>query len=298
MNLDLAFSFVNVVEKRGFSAAARALGVPKSRLSRQVRQLEQTLETRLLHRDSRHMSLTEAGEAYFRHAKAALECMVAAEAAVRRRKDVLEGSVTLSCSVGVAQFAVSQVLPRFMAANPRVLVRLQASNEFTDLIEGAVDIAIRGHLKLLPDSAMVQRRLAVVAWRLFASPDYVERFGAPHSPEDLDGHAGLAVGWRPGGDCWSLQSDDGASASVPYAPRLRSDDMVTLMEAAAHGLGVAALPAYVCREAVEKGRLERLLPAWTAGAPELSLLMPSRRGNPPQVDAMVTFLRAELPTVL
>lgn len=298
MKLDQAFSFVNVVEKRGYSAAARALGVPKSRLSRQVQQLEQSLDVRLLQRDSRHLSLTEAGEAYFRHAKAALECMAAAEAAVLRRKDVLEGSVTLSCSVGVAQFAVSRVLPRFLAANPRVQVRLHASNDYTDLIEGAVDIAIRGHLKLLPDSALAQRPLAVVAWNLFASPDYVARFGDPLSPEDLDGHAGLALGWRPGGDSWSLQSDDGVSASVPYAARLRSDDMVTLMEAAAEGLGVAALPAYVCRGEVESGRLKRLLPAWTAGAPELSLLMPSRRGNPPQVDAMVAFLRAELPAVL
>ncbi len=298
MDLDQAFSFVNVIEKRGFSAAARALGVPKSRLSRHVQQLEQSLDTRLLQRDSRHMSLTEAGEAYFRHAKAALECMAAAEAAVRRKKDVLEGSVTLSCSVGVAQFAVSRVLHRFMAENPRVLVRLQASNEYTDLIEDAVDIAIRGHFKLLPDSTLIQRRLAVVEWHLFASADYIERFGAPLSPEDLDGHSGLAFGWRPSGDCWSLQSADHASASVPYAARLRSDDMVTLKEAAAQGLGIAALPAYVCREEVENGRLKRLLPAWISGAPELSLLMPSRRGAPPQVDAMVEFLRTELPTVL
>ena len=130
MDLNHAYYLVHVVEKQGFSAAARTLGIPKSRISRQVKTLEETLGTRLLNRDSRHMSLTEAGEAYYRHAKMALDCMVAAEAAVRKDKNALEGAVTLSCSVGVAQFALSRVLPRFLAENPRVPLRLQASDGF------------------------------------------------------------------------------------------------------------------------------------------------------------------------
>lgn len=297
MDLNHAFYFVNVVEKNGFSAAARALGIPKSRISRHVRQLEEALEAKLLHRDPRRLTLTEAGRAYFQHAREALDCIGAADAAVRRKQDFLEGSVTLSCSVGVAQFAVSGLLPVFLAENPRVVVRLQVTNAFADLIEEGVDVAIRGHARQLPDSRLVQRRLAVAPWSLFASPGYLET-RAPEAPADLKGCEALALGWRPGGDCWLLQDAGGATATIPCDVRLRSDDMVTLKRAAAEGLGVVALPDYVCREEVVAGQLRRVLPDWTAGLPELSLLTPSRKGAPPQVEALIRFLRKELPRVV
>ncbi|MHA3979158.1 LysR substrate-binding domain-containing protein [Halovulum sp. GXIMD14794] len=298
MDLNQAYYLVHVVEQQGFSAAARRLGIPKSRISRQVKGLEESLGTRLLNRDSRHMSLTEAGEAYYRHAKTALECMVAAETAVRRGKDALEGTVTLSCSVGVAQFALSRVLPVFLADNPRVVLRLQASNDYADMIGDGIDLAIRGHIKLLPDSGLIQRRITEVPWHLFSSPGIAQHIGASASPADLDGQYGLALGWRPGGTSWSLQGPGGSTASVPFAARMRCDDMVTLKQAAAAGLGVVALPAYVCAEDIAAGRLTRILPDWIAGLPEISLLMHDRRGNPPQVDAVAAFLRRELPAVM
>lgn len=298
MDLNQAYYLVNVVEKQGFSAAARTLGIPKSRISRQVKNLEETLGTRLLNRDSRRMSLTEAGEAYYRHAKVAVECMVAAEAEVRRDRDVLEGTVTLSCSVGVAQFALSRILPRFLAENPRVVLRLQASNDYADLIGDGIDLAIRGHVSLLPDSGLIRRRLTEVPWHLFCAPGIAQQLSAAASPTELDGQPGLAHGWRPGGDSWSLQGPGGRSVSVPFAARMRSDDMLTLKQAAAAGLGVVALPAYVCAEDVAAGRLNRLLPEWIAGMPEISLLMHERRGTPPQVDALATFLRRKLPDVM
>lgn len=298
MDLNHAYYLVHVVEKQGFSAAARTLGIPKSRISRQVKNLEASLGTRLLNRDSRHMSLTEAGEAYYRHAKRALDCMVAAETAVRRDKDALEGTVTLSCSVGVAHFALGRILPRFLADKPRVILQIQASNDFSDLISDGIDLAIRGHFKLLPDSGLIHRRITEVPWHLFTSPSIAQQFGPLSSPADLDGLPGLALGWRPGGNSWSLQGPDGANASVPFATRMRSDDMVTLKQAATAGLGVVALPAYTCTEDVAAGRLSRLLPEWNAGLPEISLLMHGKRGNPPQVDALAAFLRSELPDIM
>lgn len=298
MDLNQASYLVHVVEKQGFSAAARALGIPKSRVSRQVKALEEALGTRLLNRDSRRLALTEAGAAYYRHARAALDSMRAAEAAVRRDSGVLEGSVTLSCSVGVAQFALARVLPGFLADHPRVVLRVQASNDYADMIGDGIDLAIRGHARLLPDSGLIQRRIGEVAWHLFGSPGLVREFGAQAAPADLAGVPGLVLGWRPGGESWSLQGPDGRSAEVPFAVRLRSDDMVTLKQAAAAGLGVVALPAYVCAEDVASGRLSGLLPDWTAGLAEISLLMHARRGNPPQVDALAAHLRRTLPDVM
>lgn len=155
-----------------------------------------------------------------------------------------------------------------------------------------------GHVKLLPDSGLIQRHITKAPWHLFGSSDLAQRIGPSASPTDLDGQPGLALGWRPGGSSWSLQGSGGRTASVPFAARMRSDDMVTLKQATASGLGVVALPAYVCDEDVAEGRLSRLLPDWTAGQPEISHLMRERRGNPPQVDALATFLCRQLPDVM
>ena len=143
-------------------------------------------------------------------------------------------------------------------------------------------------------------------WGLYAAPDLAARLGATDGaaagddvgPEALEGLPGLALGWRPGGDAWSLEGPEGRSASVPYAARMRSDDMQSLMQAAAAGLGVAALPDYVCAREAAAGRLARLLPGWTAGSPEISLLTHTRRGAPPQVEALAAYLLRELPGAL
>jgi DNA-binding transcriptional LysR family regulator len=298
MDLNNAFYFVHVVEKQGFSAAARALGIPKSRVSRHVQQLELSLGVRLLQRSSRKVAVTEVGQEYYRNARLALDRMEEAEACVRRRSSVLEGQVTVSCSVGMAQFGLSRILTRFLLDNPRVNVRQQASNQLIDLLENGVDVAIRGHVDNLPDSSLIQRRLSHVPWHLFAAPEHLERMDNPELPEELEGRSGLALGWQPGGGCWSLQDKRGVTASIPFDIRLHSDDMVTLKRAAAESLGIVALPAYVCRDDVTAGNLVRVLPDWTAGEPQISLLMPSKQGVLPPVEAFVDFLLKELPPAI
>lgn len=298
MDLNDAFYFVQVVEKGGFSAAARSLNLPKSRLSRRVRQLEDDLGVRLLQRTSRIVTTTEIGMDYFRHAKKALAQFDIAETAVRRRTNRIEGTVTLSCSVGMAQYGLDRILPRFLQDNPGVTVVQRASNRMEDLIKGGIDMAIRGHMDTLPDSSLIQVRLARVEWHLFCSPEYLETLDRPDDPVGLAHHPALVLG-RPGATHqWLLTDRDGQSASVPCRVRFASDDMSTLKTAAAASLGLVALPAYVCRLEVESGSLVRVLPDWTAGIPQISLLMPSRQGLLPAFEAMVEFLKRHLPPVL
>jgi DNA-binding transcriptional LysR family regulator len=298
MDLNDYFYFVHVVEKRGFAAAGRAIGVPKSRLSRHIQQLEDRLGARLIQRTSRQFIITDAGEAFYRHARAALDEVAAAEAAVRHRTNTLAGTVRLSCSVGVAQFAIRKAVSKFIYRNPDVKIVQQVTNRTVDLIESGIDMAIRGHIDTLPDSSLIQSRLAPVVWHLFAGYPYLERFEVPTRPEDLEKHAGLKLGWRPEFGHWTLRGPSGITASIPFDPLLCSDDMVTLKENAADGLGIVALPAYVCREDVERGRLVRVLPDWTAGEAQLSLLMPSRRGQPAAVEALSIFLRQHVPEIV
>ena len=147
MDFNDAFYFVQVVEKGGFSAAARYLNIPKSRLSRRVRQLEDDLGVRLLQRTSRFVTTTEVGKEYYRHAQEALGWFDVAEAAIRRKTNAVSGTVTVSCSVGMAQFGLDQILPRFLLDNPGVTVVQRASNQMEDLIKGGIDVAIRGHVE-------------------------------------------------------------------------------------------------------------------------------------------------------
>ena len=298
MDLNDAFYFVQVVEKGGFSAAARALNIPKSRLSRRVRQLEDDLGVRLLQRTSRIVTTTEIGNEYYRLAREGLARFESAETAVRRKTNTIEGTVTVSCSVGMAQFGLAQILPHFLQENPGVTVVQRASNRMEDLIKGGIDVAIRGHMDTLPDSSLIQTRLARVEWHLFCSPQVHATLDPNEDPTSLANHPALVLG-RPGTTHqWELTDGAGQTASIPCQVRLASDDMSTLKTSAALSLGLVALPAYVCRSEVEAGSLVRALTGWTAGHPQISLLMPSRRGLLPAFEAFLAHLKRELPDVL
>lgn len=298
MDLNDAYYFVQVVEKGGFSAASRALNIPKSRLSRRVKQLEDDLGVRLLQRTSRVVTTTDIGDEYYHHAQDALSRFDVAETAVRRKANNIEGVVTVSCSVGMAQFALNQVLPGFLQDNPRVSVVQRASNQMDDLVKGGIDVAIRGHVDNLPDSSLIQLRLAQVEWHLYCSPDYLDKLDRRDDPAALAHHPALVLG-RPREDHqWLLNDHKGQSASVPCHVRLASDDMTTLKGAAALSLGLVALPSYVCRPEITAGSLVRVLPSWTAGRPQISLLMPSRQGLLPAFETFLAFLKQELPPVL
>ncbi len=294
VDLNDYFYFVHVVEKRGFSAAARALGMPKSRLSRHIAALERRLDARLIQRTTRQFKVTEIGEVLYQHARALLDEMETAEAAVKRKMNALSGNVVLSCSVGVAQFALKEILARFLVDNPLVSVAQQVTNQNIDLVGSGVDLSIRGHTGPLPDSSLIQQKLATVEWHLFCATGYENQHGAINNPGDLAGHNTLALGWQSPKGSWSLEKHSGEKVEVAITPRLKSEDMSTLKEAAIQGLGVVALPAYTCRQELNEGQLQRLLSDWHAGVAQLSLLQPSRTGMSPPVEALKRFLLAEL----
>ena len=244
----------------------------------------------MIQRTSRQFKVTEAGQVFYQHARALIEEMEAAEAAIQSRKQALSGRVTISCSVGVAQFAIKDLVFDFLAKHPKVELVQQVTNQAIDLVSSGIDMAIRGHTEALPDSALIQRHLANVSWHLFASPEHLARTGTPESPYDLLKRQSLKVGWQPVTGHWSLENTDGLKTTIPFSPQLCSDDMATLKQAAAKGLGIVSLPAYTCRDELKDGSLVRVLPDWIAGKAQLSLLMPSRRGQSPSVRVLADYL--------
>lgn len=300
LDLNDFFYFVQIVDRGGFTAAGRTLRVPKSTLSQRIQQLEAGLGVRLLNRTSRRFAMTHAGEDFYRHAVAMLREAEQAETVVRHR--LTEPTGTVRCTAGVAtmQFAMSDIIAGFLVQYPKVNVVAHAADRTVDIIGENYDIAIRAHSDPLPDSNLVQRTLAPAPWFLFAGTDYLAANGEPQTPQDLQTHPSLFMMRTGVAPVWRLRHARQAKDEIvmPLAPRLLGDDMVGLQQAAIRGLGVVALPGYVCRSAVRSGALRRVLPDWLAGDATITALIPYRQGLLPSVRAFLDHLAAEFPKVV
>ncbi|WP_051235715.1 LysR substrate-binding domain-containing protein [Marinimicrobium agarilyticum] len=281
--------FVHVVDFHGFTAASGELGIPKSRLSRRVSALEEALQVKLLHRSSRQFSVTDIGASLYEHAKAMLIEAQAAESAVGQRLSEPSGTVKLSCSHGIAEFALGGLLPRFLEENPKVTLVQDVGNHYVDPIAEGFDLVIRAHDQPLPDSELIQKRLAQVCWGLFAAPQYLANRDQPQSPEELEAHPRLLTGNDPD-KRWTLQHEHLPDVIIQNRARYVSGSMMQLKYAAKKGLGVVALPTYVCADCVIEKSLIRILPEWSVGRPYISLITTSRRGQLPAVKALVEAL--------
>lgn len=290
--------FAHVVDHGGFAPAARALGLPKSKLSRRVAQLEDRLGVRLIQRSTRRFSVTDIGSHYYRHCKAMLVEAQAAEDAVEQVSGAPRGVVRMSCPVALLHARVAAMVVEFMAQNPQVEVHLAGLNRPVDLVAEGYDIAIRARVPPLEDSSLVMRELAQRDWVLVASPAFCKQHPLPAVPADLDRLPSLGVGLGEREHRWQLIGPEGVTAAIAYRPRLVSDDMHSLRAAAVAGLGVVQLPAMVLGDELRSGQLVRLLPGWCSKGAVVHAVFPSRRGLLPAVRGLIDFLAqrfAELP---
>lgn len=287
--------FISIVDSGGVTAASRNLDIPKSTISYRLQQLEAALGVRLLNRTSRSISLTEAGNAFREHAITMLEQAELAEAAVRERLAEPSGVIRFTTAVATSLYAIGPLLPTFLRNHPKISMVQHSSDEQVDIVGGSYDLAIRAHGGPLSDSSLVQRTLAPAPWFLFAAPSYLEQRGIPVTPEDLATHDKLSM-LRPGHPpSWKLRHPRHGEAVLPIEPRLAGNDIVMLKAAARDGLGIAALPAYVCRDELRSGELRRVMPEWLAGEAMITAVIPFRHGLLPSVRAFVDFLVAEVP---
>jgi DNA-binding transcriptional LysR family regulator len=262
LDLNDFFYFVQVVDRGGFTAAGRTLRIPKSTLSHRIQQLETKLGVRLLNRTSRRFAMTDAGGEFYRHAVLMLREAELAETAIRHRLSEPTGTVRCTAAVATMQFAMRDILADFLVRYPKVNVVAHATDQNIDIVGENYDLAIRAHSDPLPDSTLVQRTLAPAPWFLFAGSAYFDANEAPTRPHDLQSHPSLFMMRTGVAPVWRLRHANKAKAEVVMrlAPRLLSDDMIGLKQAAIAGLGIVALPGYVCRDDVRSGALLRVLP--------------------------------------
>ena len=291
---DLYF-FAAVVEHGGFSAAGRALGVPKSRLSKRVAQLEERLGVRLLQRTTRRFMVTEVGERFYAHCRAVLEEAQAAQDAVDELRAEPRGVVRLSCPISLTQTVLAYLLPDFLALYPKMQVRLLSSDRRVDVIGEGYDLAIRVRTKLDTDANLVMRSFGLAQTKLVASPALLDALGRPSQPGELARLPALSMLEHEGAQVWELIDADGKQSVVEVQARLITGDFAVLLEAARRGMGVALLPESVCAPAISSGELEVVLPDWSIPGGTMHFVYPSRRGMLPGVRALVDFLAERLP---
>lgn len=294
-DLNDAHLFVQAVEHGGFAPAARALRLSKSHLSTRIARLERQLEARLLNRTSRSFGLTLVGEDFYRHARAMLIEAESAALAVRQRLAEPAGTVRLTSSSATLHAGLVGVLAELALRYPKLRVQHQVSNDAIDLVGSGIDLAVRAHVRPLPDSSMIQRALGYSERWLVAAPGYIRQRGAPDEPADL---ACLDLVGMPGSDdrnAWTLRSEGGDERQVEVELRFGVDDLSAVLALAVGEVGVAAVPAGMCVAPLADGRLLRVLPGWRAGGAHITLLAPHRRGQLPSVRAAADLIAARLP---
>ncbi|HEX4158965.1 MAG TPA: LysR family transcriptional regulator [Rhizomicrobium sp.] len=285
---DLNF-FAAVVTNGGFSAAARALAIPKSRISRRVNALESQLGVRLIERSTRRFSVTEVGKEVYRHARAAVAEAESVAEVVSRLKAEPQGLVRVSCPQGMDRILCVE-LPNFLDRHPKLHVQVIVSNRRVDLIEEGIDIAVRVREKLDSDVEFQVKILGRAKVGLYASPHFLAASGKPEKPSEIAQFSTLGHTERVGFDRWHLRDANGNEETVTHHPRLAASQFEILTQAAIDGLGIALLPEPSAWNALQDRRLERVLSEWSSPEGIIHLVFTSRRGLLPSVRATIDFL--------
>ncbi len=286
--LDAMAVFARVVEAESFSGAARALGLSKSAVSKQVSRLEDRLGLRLLNRTTRRLSLTEAGAAFYQGCRRVVAEAEAAEQAVTHLAGAPRGRLRVNAPMSFGVRHVSPALPEFLGRYPELAIDLTLNDRMVDLVEEGFDVGVR--IAQLADSSLVARHLAPNRSVLSAAPAYLDVRGAPRDIDELEDHACLIYSYQATGETWRLTGPGGArrlNVSGPF--KVNNGDAI--LAAALGGLGIALLPCFICGDDLRAGRLVRVLPDWgLASDSAVSAVYPAARHLSPKVRVFVDFL--------
>ncbi|NTZ63773.1 LysR family transcriptional regulator [Agrobacterium tumefaciens] len=280
--------FVQVVERGGFSSAARSVGMTPSAVSKLVARLEARLGTRLINRSTRVFKLTSEGCVFFERATRILADIEDAER-IASAGEVPSGRLRLSTSASYATHVLAGILPEFLERYPAITVDIVQSDLVVDLLEERVDVAVRaGPLK---SSSLVARRLGDTAMTIVAAPSYVDRRGLPRTIEELERHDRLGLGYTRSMDGWPLISA-GATIFAPVAARVQANDGEALRQLVLAGNGIARLANFTIRDDLRAGRLVPVLDEYNPGDREEFHAIHIGQGGPlpSRVRALLDFL--------
>lgn len=281
--------FHHVVRLGSFTGAARALGLPKSTVSRKVADLEESLGARLLERTTRRLRLTDVGQIVHEHATRVWQEAEDAKRAVGKLQEVPRGTLRVTLPLGFEQ--LGPIAARYLVRYPEVDLELTSSDRVIDLVEDRFDLAIRaGRLK---DSTLVARPLGKMRSVVVASPSCLDRVGRPARPEDLRERECIAFAGSPEPLRWRL-GQPGEEVDVQIRARLSANDFDIVKSASVAGLGFSLMPLHLAADALRQGALERVLADWCSAHVPLHVVYPSTRNISTKVKTFIEHLVAEL----
>ena len=284
--LESMTAFVAVAKARGFSAAARELGVPLATINRRVVDLERNMGVRLLHRSTRQVALTDIGQHFFVTCERILEELREAEEAATGEYRAPKGVLTLTAPMGFGRLYLQPVALEFLAAFPDVNLKLLLVDRVVHLVEENIDLALR--ISELPDSSLIARPLGHVQMVVSASPAYLERNGAPRTPSDLMRHDCIA--WSSVEPLNSWWFKDGANdRTFPVRTRLSTSSADSAVSAAHAGRGLLQTTNYQAEPGLRDGRLALVLRAFECAPTPVSLVCAGQRLLPLKVRAFIDF---------
>lgn len=290
--------FVGVVNAGGFSAAARQLGISTTRISRVVSDLERHLTVRLLNRTTRRVSLTEAGERYWRRCDQILAYLEQAEAETCDAHARPSGKLKLHCANGLDRHYVMSLVAGYRQRFPEVRIDLLTTRRRPDLIGEGLDVSIALE-RHLPESGVVSERLGATFSILCASRGYIDTHGAPATLRDLERHACLGLlATSTGHDAWKLIGPDGVQASAPVTPTFRANDADALAAGIRSGMGIGLLPLYAAVAGLRDGQLACVLPHYRTHDMNVYVLYSSRQYLDAKIRTWVDLMRDTLPSML
>jgi DNA-binding transcriptional LysR family regulator len=289
--LSLFRTFVRVVEAGSFTAVAEEMNTSQPTISRQVAALEDHLGCLLLQRTTRALVLTDDGRTFYEAALTALDAATQAESAVGRRRGHATGRLRLAVAGVFGRLHVIPRLPSFLERHPEIEIDLVMHDRFADLIEDGIDLALRvGPVK---DSGLVARTVGVSRRSVLAAPSYLERYGAPAHPSDLQAHRCIMYSGLAAGRVWGFEGPEG-HLDVPISGQFSVDNTEGVRAAVLEGMGIGYVPIwhFVDNE-IESGRLALLLSDYEATPLPISAVYPSRRYLAPKVRAAIDYFAAE-----
>lgn len=275
LDLNRVAVFLKVVDEGGFTAAARALSLPKSSVSRSVALLEGELATRLLHRSSRKVTPTDAGRAFYERASRGMSLLTEAREAAVDLGAELRGPIRITTAVDLAMWKLAPLVQRFVAQHPAVTVDVVLTTRVVNLLEEGFDFALRAGA--IRDESLVARKLPPSDFALYAAPDYLARHGRPRRVSELAAHRCVLFRAPSGNALWNLRSAKG-NESVQVCGQVNTDDFNFAMQLVVSGAGIGLLPSFVVESAGV--RVERVLARYAAPGAPLHLVYPADRYMP------------------
>lgn len=283
MSLEGIDVFVKVIQLGSFTRAAKALNRPVTTVSDKVAQLEKRLGVTLIHRTTRQLKLTSAGEIYFKKCEQAIFDFEGAEQDLSAAKQVPQGRLRISMAVDVGHTIAPNLVSRYVAQYPNVQVELNVTNRMVDLVAEGIDLAIRvGNLK---DSTFRSRKYLETTMSFFASPELIQKYGQVNTPKQLERFPYIRFFLDMGR---SLEIQRGKEkANLNLKPKITADDLETIKKLVMNSEGVGLIPNYICEKEEQSGRLIRVLPEWSRGKIILSFVYPPTKFVSPNVKAFI-----------